>query len=159
MIGVVMQDDILFQGTVADNVSFFDSPIDFERVARAARQANVAAEIEAMPMRYHSMLAEAADRHLRRPEAAPLHRPRALSRAARPLPRRGDEPPRRRQRGAGDPRRQGDGDDAVLVAHRKETIAIADRVVAIDPLAGTVRDLHPPSVTAHAGAPTQAVND
>ena len=60
VIGVVMQDDILFQGTVADNVSFFDSPVDLERVARAARQANVAADIEAMPMQYHSMLAEAA---------------------------------------------------------------------------------------------------
>ena len=59
VIGVVMQDDTLFQGTVADNVSFFDAPIDFERVARAARQANVAADIEAMPMQYHSMLAEA----------------------------------------------------------------------------------------------------
>jgi ABC-type polar amino acid transport system ATPase subunit len=45
---------------VGDNVSFFDSPIDLERVARAARQANVAADIEALPMQYHSMLAEAA---------------------------------------------------------------------------------------------------
>ncbi len=57
VIGVIMQDDILFQGTVADNVSFFDSPLDMKRVIRSARKASV--DIEAMPMQCYSLLAEA----------------------------------------------------------------------------------------------------
>jgi ATP-binding cassette, subfamily B, bacterial CvaB/MchF/RaxB len=60
MVGVVMQDDILFQGTVADNISFFDAPFDMQRVIHSAERANIAREIQAMPMQYYSMLAEAA---------------------------------------------------------------------------------------------------
>src|SRR5215472_15689617 len=58
LIGVVMQDDDLFLGTVADNISFFDAPVDMGRVKAAAANANIACEIEAMPMKYYSMLAE-----------------------------------------------------------------------------------------------------
>ncbi|HEV7578328.1 MAG TPA: peptidase domain-containing ABC transporter [Caldimonas sp.] len=138
-IGVVMQDDILFQGTVAENVSFFDTPIDMARVARAARQANVAAEIEAMPMQYHSMLAEAAadisggQKQRLFIARALYHAPRVLfldeatshlDTASEALVSRAVE--------AMDITR-------VLVAHRKETIAIADRVVALEPARGLVR--------------------
>ena len=34
--GVVMQDDQLLSGTIADNISFFDREIDMERVMAAA---------------------------------------------------------------------------------------------------------------------------
>ena len=112
VIGVVMQDDILFQGTVADNVSFFDAPIDMARVARAARQGQHRrrdrGDADAVPLAPR----RGRRRHLGRPEAAPLHRPRPLPRAADPLPRRGDEPPRRHQRGAGLARGRGHGHDA-----------------------------------------------
>src|SRR5262249_10644164 len=60
VIGVVLQDDILFHGTVAENISFFDAPFDVQRVRRSAEMANIAREIEAMPMQYYSLLAEAA---------------------------------------------------------------------------------------------------
>lgn len=46
----VLQDDRLFQGTIADNVSFFDSDTDMARVEEALRQACVFDEIMAMPM-------------------------------------------------------------------------------------------------------------
>ncbi len=59
-IGVVLQDDILFHGTVAENISFFDAPFDMQRVRRCAEMANIARNIEAMPMQYHSLLAESA---------------------------------------------------------------------------------------------------
>lgn len=60
VIGVVMQDDSLFHGTVADNISFFDAPLDMQRVVAAAEKANIAREIESLPMQYYSLLAEDA---------------------------------------------------------------------------------------------------
>ena len=53
-----MQDDQLFAGSVADNISFFDQHHDQERIERAARLAAVHAEIAAMPMGYHSLIGD-----------------------------------------------------------------------------------------------------
>lgn len=55
-IGAVMQDDLLLTGTIADNISFFDPEIDMEKVVRAAKAAQVHAEIAAIPMNYMSMV-------------------------------------------------------------------------------------------------------
>jgi ATP-binding cassette, subfamily B, bacterial CvaB/MchF/RaxB len=49
-VAAVMQDDRLFQGTIADNVAFFDAESDMERVRAALEQACVLDDIEAMPM-------------------------------------------------------------------------------------------------------------
>ena len=57
-IGVVMQDDHLLSGTVADNVAFFDANIDFLRVREACRLACVHDEIERLPMGYHSLIGD-----------------------------------------------------------------------------------------------------
>jgi ATP-binding cassette, subfamily B, bacterial CvaB/MchF/RaxB len=56
--GSVMQDDILFAGTIFDNVSFFDPDATAERVERCARLAALSQEIEAMPMRYMSLVGD-----------------------------------------------------------------------------------------------------
>ena len=53
-----MQDDQLFAGSVADNISFFDQHHDPQRIERAARLAAVHAEIVAMPMGYHSLIGD-----------------------------------------------------------------------------------------------------
>lgn len=55
-IGVVMQDDQLFVGTVEDNISFFDPQHDPQRVRACARLARIDAEIESMPMQYNTMV-------------------------------------------------------------------------------------------------------
>jgi len=143
VIGVVMQDDILFQGTVADNISFFDSPIDVARVARAARQANVAGDVEAMPMQYHSMLAEGASdisggqKQRLFIARALYHEPRVLflDEATSHLDAASEALVTRAIKAMDMTR--------VLVAHRKETIAIADRVVALDPASGSIRGGEP----------------
>ncbi len=57
-IGVVMQDDKLLSGTIADNISFFDPEMDMERVARAAQMARIHEEINAIPMTYASMVGD-----------------------------------------------------------------------------------------------------
>ncbi|CAN5411691.1 peptidase domain-containing ABC transporter [soil metagenome] len=55
-IGVVMQEDHLFVGTIEDNVSFFDPGHDPERVRACARLAMIDEDIEAMPMQYNTMV-------------------------------------------------------------------------------------------------------
>jgi ATP-binding cassette subfamily B protein RaxB len=59
MIGSVMQDDHLFSGSIADNISFFDQrAFSEERIEAAARMAKVHDEIVAMPMGYHSLVGD-----------------------------------------------------------------------------------------------------
>lgn len=55
-IGVVLQDDQLFVGTLEDNISFFDPQHDAPRVRECARLAGIAADIEAMPMQYNTIV-------------------------------------------------------------------------------------------------------
>lgn len=57
-IGVVMQDDQLLSGTIADNISFFDPQIDMQKVYRAAMAAQIHTEISAIPMHYLSMVGD-----------------------------------------------------------------------------------------------------
>lgn len=57
-LGVVMQDDQLLSGSIADNISFFDSPVDMERVYSASKLAQVHNDIMSMPMNYLSMIGD-----------------------------------------------------------------------------------------------------
>ena len=57
-IGVVMQDDRLLSGSLADNIAFFDTTIDMDRVIACAKQAAVHDEIIAMPMGYQSLVGD-----------------------------------------------------------------------------------------------------
>jgi ATP-binding cassette, subfamily B, bacterial CvaB/MchF/RaxB len=55
-IGVVLQDDQLFVGTLEDNISFFDPAHDPARVRECATSAGIAEDIEAMPMQYNTIV-------------------------------------------------------------------------------------------------------
>jgi ATP-binding cassette subfamily B protein RaxB len=57
-IGSVMQDDGLYAGTLAENIAFFDPEIDMERVVEVATLAAIHQDIEAMPMRYDSLVGD-----------------------------------------------------------------------------------------------------
>lgn len=57
-IGVVMQDDRLFSGSIAQNIAFFDPEASPERIALSAKKANIHAEISRMPMQYHSLVGD-----------------------------------------------------------------------------------------------------
>lgn len=57
-IGVVMQDDKLLSGTIADNISFFDPEMDMQKVMKAAHKAQIHEEISAIPMNYASMVGD-----------------------------------------------------------------------------------------------------
>lgn len=58
MIGVVMQEDQLFAGSIADNISFFSESPDPERVQECARLAAIHDDIVAMPMGYSTLIGD-----------------------------------------------------------------------------------------------------
>ena len=58
MIGTVMQDDQLFAGSIADNITFFDADAEPPGSSECARVAAVHDEIEAMPMGYHTLIGD-----------------------------------------------------------------------------------------------------
>ena len=58
MIGSVMQDDQLFAGSIADNISFFDIDADPDWIEDCARIAAVRDDIVAMPMGFHTLIGD-----------------------------------------------------------------------------------------------------
>ena len=61
MIGVVMQDDRLFAGSLADNICFFSEHPDQRRIVECARLAALHEEIQAMPMGYNTLIGDMGD--------------------------------------------------------------------------------------------------
>lgn len=57
-IGCVMQEDILFAGSIADNICFFDAQPDHARIEEAARLAQIHDDIARMPMAYQSLVGD-----------------------------------------------------------------------------------------------------
>src|SRR5215212_3097691 len=57
-IGAVMQEDYLLSGSIADNICFFDSEFDMERMIKCAQLAGIHDEIMAMPMTYNSLIGD-----------------------------------------------------------------------------------------------------
>ncbi|MEY8879037.1 MAG: peptidase domain-containing ABC transporter, partial [Leptothrix sp. (in: b-proteobacteria)] len=130
-VGVVMQDEPLFSGSVADNICFFDPDPDPLWLRQCARVAAVHDEIEALPMGYDTFIGELgtalsggqkqrillARALYKRPKillldeatsALDVERERVVNQAVRQLAL-----------------------TRVIVAHRPETIASASRVIAL----------------------------
>ncbi len=57
-IGVVMQDDQLFAGSIAQNIAFFDPAVDQTLVEEVAKQAAIHDEIALMPMAYQTLIGD-----------------------------------------------------------------------------------------------------
>ena len=132
MIGTVMQDDQLFAGSIADNISFFDPNADPVWIEECARTSAVFSEIEAMPMGFHTLIGDAgtslsggqkqrvllARALYKRPKilfldeatsALDIEREREVNAAVRKLDL-----------------------TRIIVAHRPETIASASRVIVLN---------------------------
>jgi ATP-binding cassette subfamily B protein RaxB len=131
-VGAVMQDEPLFAGSIADNIAGFEPSPDLERVAACARLAAVADEIEAMPMRWHSLVGDLGHT-LSGGQKQRVLLARALYRGPQVLLL--DE-----ATSALDLAREQAVNDAVrslsltrvAIAHRPQTVAAADRVIVID---------------------------
>lgn len=57
-IGCVMQDDILFSGSISENISFFANEPDHAKITRVARLAQIHGDIMKMPMNYQSLVGD-----------------------------------------------------------------------------------------------------
>ncbi|ATC33029.1 peptidase domain-containing ABC transporter [Caulobacter vibrioides] len=57
-VGVVLQDDRLMSGTLAENIAFFAQDLDMERVIAAARAAKVHDDIQLKPMQYRTLVGD-----------------------------------------------------------------------------------------------------
>lgn len=129
-VGAVLQDDVLFAGTIADNVAGFEM-IDAERMDEALAAASIKADIDAMPMKLMTLVGDMgstlsggqrqrillARALYRRPKVLIMdegtaHLDAAHERAVNQAVSRM-------------------GITRIVIAHRQETIEAADRVVTL----------------------------
>jgi colicin V processing peptidase. Cysteine peptidase. MEROPS family C39 len=151
IVGAVMQDDQLFAGSVADNISFFDPEMDQARIEAAARLAAVHDEIAAMPMGYHSLIGDMGS-SLSGGQKQRVILARALYRNPKLLFL--DEATSHL-----DVMKERLVNDAVkalsltkvIVAHRPETIASADRVLVMEQ-GSIIQELRPQQASAESVA-------
>jgi ATP-binding cassette subfamily B protein RaxB len=57
-IGAVMQEDQLLSGSIADNICFFETTFDQQRMIECAQIAGIHDDIIAMPMNYNSLIGD-----------------------------------------------------------------------------------------------------
>jgi ATP-binding cassette subfamily B protein RaxB len=132
LLGTVMQEDQLFAGTIADNIAFFDPAPNVERIESCARAAAIHGEIGAMAMGYGTLVGDigsalSGGQRQRVLLARALYRePRILmlDEATSHLDSSNEQLVNSAIRQIALTR--------IIVAHRSETIAMAQRVVVLD---------------------------
>lgn len=125
----VMQEDELISGSLADNITFFDPSPDAERMEECARKAAIHDAIRRMPMGYHTLVGDMGS-SLSGGQKQRIMLARALY--AQPRILFLDEATSHldpvTEQGVHDALKSMDI-TRVIVAHRQETLAMADRVI------------------------------
>ncbi|WP_230954216.1 peptidase domain-containing ABC transporter [Burkholderia stagnalis] len=132
LIGCVMQDDILFAGSIADNICFFDPQPDQARIDEAARLAQIHDDIAAMPMGYQSLVGDMGS-SLSGGQRQRVLLARAFYRkpAILVLDEATSHLDVERERSINDAVRAMNI-TRIIIAHRPETIRSADRVIVLE---------------------------
>jgi ATP-binding cassette subfamily B protein RaxB len=141
-VGVVMQDDQLLSGSIADNICFFDQAFDHAHMQHCAEIACVHDDIVRMPMSYDSLIGDMGS-SLSGGQRQRILLARALYRRPRLLfmdegTSHLDTEVEARVNAA----IRGLGLTRIIIAHRPETIASAARRITI--MNGRLRELEPP---------------
>jgi ATP-binding cassette subfamily B protein RaxB len=130
-LGIVLQEDTLFSGTIAENIHFFSDDPDTDRVEECARLAALEGDIASMPMRYLTRIGTSGagisggQRQRLLIARALYRRPRILifDESTSHLDLKTERTISASLSQLSITR--------IIIAHRPETIAIADRVVTI----------------------------
>lgn len=131
MIGTVLQDDVLFAGSIADNICFFDPVPDEAWMLRCAELASIADDVQGMPMGFNTLVGDmgtvlSGGQKQRVLLARALYkRPRILF-----LDEATSHLDIDKEKQVNDAVRQLDM-TRVIIAHRPETIASADTVIVM----------------------------
>ncbi len=141
MIGVVMQDDQLFAGSIADNISFFSERPDFERIVTCAKRSAVHDDIAAMPMGYATLIGDmgtvlSGGQKQRVVIARALYRQPSILLLDEATSHLDVERERLVNAAFGDMRIT-----RIVIAHRPETIRMSGRVVTLE--GGKIRNMGP----------------
>lgn len=144
-LGVVMQDDELLSGSIADNVAFFDESLDIARVRTCLDIAAMTKDIAAMPMKESTLVGDMGA-SLSGGQKQRILIARALYKQPRimVLDEATSHLDVQTEHAIGNAI-QALNITRIIVAHRPETIASADRVVVIDG-GRIVRDVRKQSV-------------
>ncbi|MFC2292520.1 peptidase domain-containing ABC transporter [Kingella oralis] len=127
----VMQDDVLFAGSIAENICFFDETPDAAKIEHCAKMANIHDEIAAMPMAYETLIGDMGSA-LSGGQKQRIILARALYREPRILflDEASSHLDADNERIINDNLRRLNI-TKIMVAHRQETLAMADRVVVL----------------------------
>ncbi len=154
-LGVVMQDDQLLSGTIADNICFFDTHIDMDRVEAACRRAQVHEDIMRTSMGYHSLIGDmgsvlSGGQKQRLLLARALYKDPIILFMDEGTANLDPELERKVMASLSEMKIT-----RVMVAHREAAVSGADRVFRVD--RGLITEIARPSVQTHDGLSTHSM--
>jgi ATP-binding cassette subfamily B protein RaxB len=144
-VAFVFQNDELFEGSLEDNIAFFEPQPDRERIKRCAELAAIAADIEAYPQGYKTRLAEqgaglSGGQRQRMLIARALYRQPSLlvlDEATSHLDVATEKLVLHKLKSL--------GITVIMSAHRPDAIAMADRIYSVDLKTWVVMQVHSPA--------------
>jgi ATP-binding cassette subfamily B protein RaxB len=153
-VAAVLQEDSLFAGTLADNIALFDEAVDMERVVASAVAASIHDDIAKMPMQYETLVGDMGST-LSGGQKQRVLLARALYRQPKILVMdEGTAHLDAAHEQVVNAAIGAMGITRIIIAHRKETIEIAQRILVM--VAGKLHEIPRDQLTPQPALPTQS---